>query len=69
MIAVRRDAKAGVFSDRVESVAKMNSKRVRFDLRKFGEGPNSQSEMAEAGLSKDISRRSSEVLRQENQSG
>ena len=36
VIAVRRDAKAGVLSDRVESVAKMSSKRVKFDLRKFG---------------------------------
>ena len=68
-IAVRRDARAGVSSDRVESFAKMNSKRVRLGLRKFGEDPNSQSEMAEAGLSEDISRRSSEVLRQENRSG
>jgi hypothetical protein len=37
MIAVRRDAKTGVLSDSVESVADLNSKHVRFDLRKFGE--------------------------------
>ncbi len=49
-IAVRRNARAGVSSDRVESVAKMNSKRVRFDLREFEGNPNSQSEMAEAEL-------------------
>ena len=42
---------------------------MRFDLREFGEGPNSQSEMVEASVSEDISRRSSEVLRQENRSG
>ncbi len=56
VIAVRRDAKAAVLSDRVELVAKMNRKRVRFDLRKFGEGPNSLSEMVVRGHQSPVER-------------
>ena len=38
---------SGVESVSVESLAKENSKRVRFDLQEFGDGPNSQGGAAE----------------------
>jgi len=60
---------SGVQSDSVEPLAKENSKRVRFDLREFGDGPNSQGGAAETNVSADTSRRSGEVQRQESRSG
>ena len=50
----------------VESSAR--SKRVRFDLREFGDGPNSQSEMAEADVRSHEGHRSSDERRHENRS-
>ena len=67
--AVRREAGTGVQSDSVESLAKKNCKRVRFDLREYGDGPYSQGGVAETEMSADTSRRSSEVLRRESRSG
>ena len=64
----RRKVGSGVESVSVESLAKENSKRVRFDLREFGDGSNSQGGAAET-VSADTSRRSSEGLRQESRSG
>ena len=60
---------SGVKTGSVESFA--YSKRVRFDLREFGEGPNSQGgAMAETNVSADTSHRSSddEQLRRKSQS-
>ncbi len=52
-------------SGSVESFAKMNSKRVRFDFREFGEGP-SQREVAEVDVRSRTGCRSSEELRHKN---
>jgi hypothetical protein len=57
-------------SDSVEPLAKMYSKRVRFDLQEFGEGPDQGGEAAPQ-VSADTGSRSSEdvLLRRESQSG
>ena len=62
----RRGARAGVSLVKSGSVETLETiKRVRFDLREFGDGPNSQRELAEAHES----HRSSDVLRRENRAG
>ena len=58
---------SGVTTNSVEPLAKKYSKRVRFDLCEFGEGPSQG--VAETDVSADISSRSSEELRRENRSG
>ena len=67
VLETRRGTGTGVQTDSVESLAKC--KRVKFDLKEYGEGPNSRGGEAEADVSADTSRRSSEVLRRENLSG
>ena len=66
----RRGADSGVMSDSVEPLAKTYSKRVRFDLREFGEGPDQGGE-AETDASADAGHRSGEeeLLRRESRSG
>ena len=68
--ASRYGARAGVSlvkSGSVESLVR--DKRVRFDLREFGDGPNSQSEEAEADAGSREGHRSGDVQRHENLSG
>ena len=67
--AVRREAGTGVQSESVEPLAKC--KRVRFDLREYGDGPYSQGGVTETEMSAETSRRSSEdaQLRHKSRSG